>query len=451
MKKGFLSGAKDGSSGKDASDSAESSSGPAPTKKRAEAPSSSSTQREAAEPSVNLSKQVPRFSLGPLRKSPVACLVLGMAGSGKTTLMQRIAVHIHNQKLPSYIINLDPAVSSVPYGCNIDIRDTVNYKQVMKEYELGPNGGILTSLNLFATKFDQVMGLIEQKADSLEHIFVDTPGQIEIFTWSASGTIISDMFAYSVPTALIYVVDTPRTTSPVTFMSNMLYACSIMYKFKLPFILVFNKTDVTSADFAIDWMTDYEKFQEAVQDEKAYAGTLSASMGLVLEEFYRNITTVCMSAVTGEGVEDLFDKIARAAEEYANVYRPMLEAKAEEKQKREAKATERRLQKMREQMAKVGGLDNIKAPKDEDEEDEEENEFKANPKGGFAAFEPDSDDLDDGEDDVEFANEAREGHAPLDLMEHLRIRQNAQRGDESDMDALNEILSNVNDGNVRID
>ncbi len=32
----------------------------------------------------------------------------------------------------------------------------VNYKNVMKEYSLGPNGGILTSLNLFTTKFDQV-------------------------------------------------------------------------------------------------------------------------------------------------------------------------------------------------------------------------------------------------------------------------------------------------------
>ena len=32
----------------------------------------------------------------------------------------------------------------------------VNYKNVMKEYKLGPNGGILTSCNLFATRFDQV-------------------------------------------------------------------------------------------------------------------------------------------------------------------------------------------------------------------------------------------------------------------------------------------------------
>ena len=32
----------------------------------------------------------------------------------------------------------------------------VKYKNVMKHYNLGPNGGILTSCNLFATRFDQV-------------------------------------------------------------------------------------------------------------------------------------------------------------------------------------------------------------------------------------------------------------------------------------------------------
>ena len=54
------------------------------------------------------------------------------------------------------MINLDPAVCEVPYPCNIDIQDTINYKEVMKQYGLGPNGAIMTSLNLFSTKFDQV-------------------------------------------------------------------------------------------------------------------------------------------------------------------------------------------------------------------------------------------------------------------------------------------------------
>jgi len=36
-------------------------------------------------------------------------------------------------------------------------------------------------------------------------------------------------------------MDTSRSMNPVTFMSNMLYACSILYKTKLPFIVVMNK------------------------------------------------------------------------------------------------------------------------------------------------------------------------------------------------------------------
>lgn len=71
--------------------------------------------------------------------------------------MHRLVVDMQaSNKRRGYVVNLDPAVMTLPFGANIDIRDTVMYKDVMKEYGLGPNGGILTSLNLFATKFDEV-------------------------------------------------------------------------------------------------------------------------------------------------------------------------------------------------------------------------------------------------------------------------------------------------------
>lgn len=60
------------------------------------------------------------------RKAPICCLVIGMAGSGKTTLLQRINAWTHEKERASYIVNLDPAVMHVPYGANIDIRDTVS-------------------------------------------------------------------------------------------------------------------------------------------------------------------------------------------------------------------------------------------------------------------------------------------------------------------------------------
>jgi translation initiation factor IF-2 len=122
--------------------------------------------------------------------------------------------------------------------------------------------------------------------------------------------------AATYPTVVAYIIDTPRTTSPATFMSNMLYACSILYKTKLPFILVFNKTDVVSHSFAVDWMTDFESFQQALQQDTTYMSSLMNSMSLVLDEFYSHLKVVGVSAVTGEGIDDFFDAVKAATEEY---------------------------------------------------------------------------------------------------------------------------------------
>ncbi|GAV86398.1 LOW QUALITY PROTEIN: ATP_bind_1 domain-containing protein [Cephalotus follicularis] len=185
------------------------------------------------------------------KRKPVIIIVVGMAGSGKITFLHRLVCHTASN-LQGYVLNLDPAVMTLPYGANIDIRDTVRYKEVMSEFNLGPNGGILTSLNLFATKFDEVISMIERRADQLDYFLVDTPCQIEIFTWSAFGAIITEAFASTFPTVITYVVDTPRLASPVTFMSNMLYACSILYKTRLPLVLAFNKIDVAQHQFALE-------------------------------------------------------------------------------------------------------------------------------------------------------------------------------------------------------
>lgn len=287
------------------------------------------TTSQQDEQSTPLSAESPLNSDKPSPPA-VSIITIGMAGSGKTTFIHRLTSYLHSIKKPPYVLNLDPAVANLGYEANIDIRDTVDYKEVMKQYNLGPNGGILTALNLFTTKFDQVLSYVEKKAESgtTPYVLVDTPGQIEIFTWSASGTIITDALASSLPTVVAYIIDTPRTAAPETFMSNMLYACSILYKTKLPFILVFNKTDVKDWDFAQEWMTDFEAFQDALMRKKGATGedgegteggfmtSLMTSMSLMLEEFYRNLRACGVSAMTGDGMEDFFDKVEEARQEY---------------------------------------------------------------------------------------------------------------------------------------
>ena len=79
----------------------------------------------------------------------------------------------------------------------------------------------------------QVIGLCERKEPAPKFIVADTPGQIEIFTWSASGQIVTEAFASTFPTVVLFVVDTPRCLQPKTFMSNMLQVrCALMFSAK---------------------------------------------------------------------------------------------------------------------------------------------------------------------------------------------------------------------------
>ncbi|XP_034276984.1 GPN-loop GTPase 1 [Pantherophis guttatus] len=285
--------------------------------------------------------------------APICVLVLGMAGSGKTALVQRLNAYLHSKNSPPYVINLDPAVYELPFQANIDIRDTVNYKEVMKQYALGPNGGIVTSLNLFATRFDQVMKFIERRQTASQYVLIDTPGQIEVFTWSASGTIITEALASSFPSVVVYVMDTSRSTNPVTFMSNMLYACSILYKTKLPFIVVMNKTDIIDHSFALEWMQDFEAFQDALSQETSYASNLTRSMSLVLDEFYNSLQVVGVSAVQGTGMDEFFEHLSKAVDEYEREYRPEYERLRKQLERAQKQQQEEQLKSLRRDMGPV--------------------------------------------------------------------------------------------------
>lgn len=344
-------------------------------------PSSSQPPAAPAPASSDETKPNETLTTNSENKTPVV-ICIGMAGSGKTTFMQRLNLTLHSKHTPPYVINLDPAVLKVPFGANIDIRDSVKYKKVMEEYNLGPNGAIVTSLNLFLTKIDQVINLVDKRVldpkSNISDIIIDTPGQIECFVWLALGAIITEAFALTFPTVVAYIVDTPRNTNPTTFMLNMLYACSILYKTKLPMIVVFNKTDVQLADFAKEWMTDFEAFQQALVDDRdknghdsGYMMSLINSMSLMLEEFYCQLDVVGVSSYTGAGFDDFLKAVDNKVDEYNTYYKAererILKKKEDDEKKRQAKNLNKLMKDM--DIANTGGDADADVVSDNDDDD----------------------------------------------------------------------------------
>lgn len=107
-------------------------------------------------------------------------------------------------------------------------------------------------------------------------------------------------------------------------------------------ILVFNKTDVHSHEFAHEWMTDFEAFQSALRKDEenelrqgggggggsgsGYMGNLLNSMSLMLDEFYKHLSLVGVSAMAGTGIDDFLEAVKGKVDEYEKDYKPELDA-----------------------------------------------------------------------------------------------------------------------------
>lgn len=98
----------------------------------------------------------------------------------------------------------------------------------MKDHKLGPNGAILTALNLFTAQPEHIINGIEQvmaKSSNESNIFiVDIPGQIEVFTWSSSSIILTEAISTLMPVKIVYIIDSVRCQNPNIFLSNLLFA-----------------------------------------------------------------------------------------------------------------------------------------------------------------------------------------------------------------------------------
>lgn len=68
-------------------------------------------------------------------------------------------------------------------------------------------------------------------------------------------------------------------------------------------------------------MKDFEAFHAALEADESYTSTLSQSLSLVLDEFYKNLRSVGVSALSGAGMNEFFKAVDDSAKEYMDTYK----------------------------------------------------------------------------------------------------------------------------------
>mmetsp|Transcript_4314 Transcript_4314/g.6459 ORF Transcript_4314/g.6459 Transcript_4314/m.6459 type:complete len:254 (-) Transcript_4314:1199-1960(-) len=236
-----------------------------------------------------------------------ALIFIGMAGSGKSSTVFSLSKYFQLTKTSHYIINLDPNCRFIPFISNIDIRDSINFKQVMTEFNLGPNSAIVVAINLFITQFDQViLNCLKFKYKTIKYVLIDTPGQIEIFLWSISGFIIANLVKYALKTFLIYVLDTKKCNNLKILVSNLLVCTFILFKTKTRLIIISNKIDLVSANTMVLSLNYFNTNYIQELPETNYSLDLIRDISdSVLYNIYKFCAVINMSSLYNHGINEL--------------------------------------------------------------------------------------------------------------------------------------------------
>lgn len=240
--------------------------------------------------------------------------LLGTAGSGKTVLTRTLLDWFNEKKLDVITLNLDAGVRRLPYNPDIDARDIVNIDNLMDKLDLGPNGAMIASMDLIATKIDTIRDEIDYIKP--EYLLVDTPGQIELFAYRSSGRLVSSVIAEGSQPASIFLIDPSLALRPEGFSSILLLSVSVAFQLALPQITAISKSDIiekVQMENLDNWIDSPESLVTDLQ--RSGIVSLSQQLGMsiidILQQFKSTGELLPISSNTGHNVDTLIALLER--------------------------------------------------------------------------------------------------------------------------------------------
>ncbi len=243
--------------------------------------------------------------------------IIGPAGSGKSTLVAQLKDYIsmRDSEITVIAINLDPGALDLKFNPDIDIRNYITLDEVMRKYNLGPNGGMILAADLMINYIEDLKYEIDQYQP--DWVLIDTTGQLELFAFREVGPIIASSLGFGdVQRSTTFLFDSYMVKRPNGFISTLLLAASVQYRFlNIPQINALSKIDLLDddlIDMILEWSTDFQKLSEATNErEKGLIRELSLLISEVFSQLGSTSELIPITTLREDGLDILFGTLQR--------------------------------------------------------------------------------------------------------------------------------------------
>lgn len=248
--------------------------------------------------------------------------IVGTAGSGKSLLTSSLEKWLIGSDLSVTVVNLDPGVDSPPYTSDTDIREYVDYGEIMSSFGLGPNGALVASLDMAVSSVNDMRDeIIDTDRD---YVIVDCPGQMELFAYRNSGPLMVSSLRGDDPALSLYLLDSNIARTPTGYLSSTLLGISISIRFGLPQLNVLSKPDILSereVEEIVEWGSELYRLEEALESSsEGLRREYSRSILEMLESLDTATAIVPVSAKEMTGIDVLYGEMQRIFAGGDNLY-----------------------------------------------------------------------------------------------------------------------------------
>jgi GTPase SAR1 family protein len=248
--------------------------------------------------------------------------LVGTAGSGKSLLTASLEKWLAESDLSVTVVNIDPGVESPPYTSDVDIREYVDYGEVMSNFGLGPNGALVASLDMGVGNVADLRDeILETERD---YALVDCPGQMELFAFRNSGPLMVSGLRGEDPSLSLYLLDSNIARTASGYLSLMLLGLSINIRFDLPQLNILSKSDILMDDEieeVVQWGSELHLLEEALDlSSEGLVREYSRSILDMLGSIGTASDCVPVSAKDMRGLDILYGEMQRIFSGGDNLY-----------------------------------------------------------------------------------------------------------------------------------